>query len=464
MYTEDYEQEIDLKDLLFVLLYRWRILLLAAVIGAALLGGYKGVKGNPVETDLPQTESYQEEVENYKKEKLALETSIENLQNSMEEQSNYLAMAPLMQINPYKEAFSSADVLVEISDIRDRGLGSLLNAFENGLRNGDYIQKTAQTMETEERYVRETIRVNNNLGMDETNAPGLVLETQNEAASRGILHISVVGPDKDYTEAVMKSALNQVEELHNRFETELKAHQIRVLNQSSGEQVDRDLLNQQQTVRNNVAALQQTEKDLNTSLDGLEEPADHTSVTGSSKDVTKYVIIGFLAGGFVSVCAVAGLYIMGDKVTSDKEIMNRFHIKSLGAFSVVPKKRMFGFIDSWLRRLAGDDKIWPDDVIYEMIEANAANYAEGKKALFVTGLASQEQMAQVCEHLKAALPQTQIVSERNLVESASARRKLAEAQGVILVEERGNSKYSVIAQELELAKNVNTDVIGVIVA
>ena len=46
MYTEDYEQEIDLKDLLFVLLYRWRILLLAAVIGAALLGGYKAVKGN----------------------------------------------------------------------------------------------------------------------------------------------------------------------------------------------------------------------------------------------------------------------------------------------------------------------------------------------------------------------------------------------------------------------------------
>ena len=54
MYTEDYEQEIDLKDLLFVLLYRWRILLLAAVIGAALLGGYKAVKGNAKQMDLPQ--------------------------------------------------------------------------------------------------------------------------------------------------------------------------------------------------------------------------------------------------------------------------------------------------------------------------------------------------------------------------------------------------------------------------
>ena len=108
MYTEDYEQEIDLKDLLFVLLYRWRILLLAAVIGAALLGGYKAVKGNAQnakQTDLPQTESYQEELDNYEREKLAIETSIENLENSMDEQNHYLAEAPLMQINPYKRRF-----------------------------------------------------------------------------------------------------------------------------------------------------------------------------------------------------------------------------------------------------------------------------------------------------------------------------------------------------------------------
>ena len=103
MYTEDYEQEIDLKDLLFVLLYRWRILLLAAVIGAALLGGYKAVKGNAKQTDQPQTESYQEELDNYEGEKLVIETSIENLENSMDEQNHYLAEAPLMQINPYKD-------------------------------------------------------------------------------------------------------------------------------------------------------------------------------------------------------------------------------------------------------------------------------------------------------------------------------------------------------------------------
>ena len=452
MYTEDYEQEIDLKDLLFVLLYRWRILLLAAVIGAALLGGYKAVKGNTQQTDLPQTESYQEELDNYEREKLAIETSIENLENSMDEQNHYLAEAPLMQINPYKEAFSSADILVEISDIRDRGMGSLLKAYEYGLENGDYIQKIAEMKDSQERYVRETIRVSNSLGTYENSEAGFVFAMQDAAAARGILHIQV-----------LKAVLNQAEELHGRFAAELKAHVIRLLGQSNGEQVDKDLLDQQQSVRNNIAILQKSEKDFKTSLDGLEKPVAENAVAGSSQGLAKYVILGFLAGGFVSVCVIAGMYIMGDKVTSDKEIVNRFRIKSLGAFSVVPEKRVFGFIDSWLRRLAGDDKIWPDAVVYEMIEANAANYAEGKKALFVTGLASEKQMEQVCGHLKAALPQTQIVCERNLVESASARRKLAEAEGVILVEERGNSKYSVIAQEIELAKNVNIDVIGVIV-
>lgn len=463
MYTEDYEQEIDLKDLLFVLLYRWRILLLAAVIGAALLGGYKAVKGNTQQTDLPQTENYQEELDNYEREKLAIETSIENLENSMDEQNHYLAEAPLMQINPYKEAFSSADILVEISDITDRGMGSLLKAYEYGLENGDYIQKIAEMKDSQGRYVRETIRVSNSLGTYENSEAGFVFAMQDAAAARGILHIEVIGADSEYTEQVLKAVLNQAEELHGRFAAELKAHVIRLLGQSNGEQVDKDLLDQQQSVRNNIAILQKSEKDLKTSLDGLEKPVAENAVAGSSQGLAKYVILGFLAGGFVSVCVIAGMYIMGDKVTSDKEIVNRFRIKSLGAFSVVPEKRVFGFIDSWLRRLAGDDKIWPDAVVYEMIEANAANYAEGKKALFVTGLASEKQMEQVCGHLKAALPQTQIVCERNLVESASARRKMAEAEGVILVEERGNSKYSVIAQEIELAKNVNIDVIGVIV-
>lgn len=38
-YKEEYEQEIDLKDMLFHILYRWRSILLAMIlVGARLFG------------------------------------------------------------------------------------------------------------------------------------------------------------------------------------------------------------------------------------------------------------------------------------------------------------------------------------------------------------------------------------------------------------------------------------------
>ena len=39
------EQEIDLKDLLFFVLHKWRIVLSTALILAVLIGGYKLGKG-----------------------------------------------------------------------------------------------------------------------------------------------------------------------------------------------------------------------------------------------------------------------------------------------------------------------------------------------------------------------------------------------------------------------------------
>ena len=39
---EQYEQEIDLKDLMFAVLHKWRPVILVAVVLALVLGGAKG--------------------------------------------------------------------------------------------------------------------------------------------------------------------------------------------------------------------------------------------------------------------------------------------------------------------------------------------------------------------------------------------------------------------------------------
>ena len=92
MYTDNYEQEINLKDLLFSVLYRWRILLFAAVAGMILIGGYKALKvtGDKIATET--AEGYEEEFTRFMEERAAVEKTVRNLKASIDEQNYYICL------------------------------------------------------------------------------------------------------------------------------------------------------------------------------------------------------------------------------------------------------------------------------------------------------------------------------------------------------------------------------------
>ena len=68
-----YEQEIDLKDLLFAMLYKWRPILIAAVVLGIILGGYKAFSTYKSQNDptvIAEKEAdYQKDLEIYEKNK-----------------------------------------------------------------------------------------------------------------------------------------------------------------------------------------------------------------------------------------------------------------------------------------------------------------------------------------------------------------------------------------------------------
>ncbi|MDO4269088.1 MAG: hypothetical protein Q4C73_11505 [Eubacteriales bacterium] len=464
MYTEEYEAEIDVKDLFFSVLYQWRLLLLAAVIGAAVLGGYKTVRGSAGQTDPVALEPETEKLAQYDAEKLALEKTVGNLMNNIEEQNRYLAEAPLMQINPYKEAEATAELLVVSSEGTPENLGNVLQAYQYALGDGAYLQETAETLGTELRYLQELITVQGSRGLDgDVMINSFRVEMPEDGSTEGILSLRAIGPDSQMAERLLEAMLAEAESLQENLAVELGAHTVSLLRRSEGELVDTGLMTRQKTVRDNVSTLTDSLTAFEKKLDELTPPAAENVQQAAAKSTVKYAVIGFVAGGFAAAVAVCALYILNDKVTSEKEIVNRYRIKNLGEFSQVHRKRALGAVDDWLHRLAGDGKVWPEEAVLEMIAANVSNYADGKKTLFVTGLASEALLDKISKNLAAALPEIKIDSERDLISSASARRRLAECEGVILVEECKQSRYSLIQQELELAGNVGVEVIGVIV-
>ena len=161
MYTDNYEQEINLKDLLFSVLYKWRILLLAAVVGMMLMGGYKTLKVTENRTSTEADESYEEEFERFIEEKAAVDKTIKNLKASIDEQNRYITNAPLMQINPYNEIVSAADVIVKSKESTGSNLNSLLALYKSSLLTGDYLDKMAEENGYESRHLKELISITN---------------------------------------------------------------------------------------------------------------------------------------------------------------------------------------------------------------------------------------------------------------------------------------------------------------
>ena len=89
-----YEQEIDLKDLMFAVLHRWRPVLLVAVLLAILFGGAKAALTYRAQNDPEKVaeaeKTYRDDLELYEKNKETAERELENLKTDIENQQEYM--------------------------------------------------------------------------------------------------------------------------------------------------------------------------------------------------------------------------------------------------------------------------------------------------------------------------------------------------------------------------------------
>lgn len=459
-YNNGYEQEIDLKELMFAVLRKWRPILAAAVALAVVLGGYKSVSayraGNDEKAQKAAQKEYETELELYNKNVATCEREIENLTKDIANQQEYLEKSVLMNMSPYDvwEAKTELFVKTDYEIMPDKAYqnpdftGTILQSYQSALTSAEFIEQIAKVEELDSRYLKELVSINVGRSDNKINY---------------LLTIQVRHEDEGKAQQVLDEILDGVDHFRSQIRSSIGVHTISVVNSSVGSMVDLSLADQQKNENDRLIRLNTSLDEKQTELEGLEAPEPVVSSgNAAAKSGVKYGLIGGVLGAFAVIFFVCVAFVMSDKVYSAKELKYRFKLKILGTLPM-PGAKKAGKIDSWLSRLEGRACDKDEDREFGLIAANICNYAEGAKNLLIVGSAERSLVEQTGEKLRDKLPGLKVISGGNLLTDAESLKKLPECDSVLLVEQCGTSLYSSVELEIEKARDLGKNISGCVV-
>lgn len=279
-----------------------------------------------------------------------------------------------------------------------------------------------------------------------------------------MMNIAVAYLDEKGAGDLLEGILSEVRDEFAEMQASMGEHQVLVLNQNVTSETDLNLLSVQKSNSDMLVTLQKTLQEKEKALDELKEPTMPAALfkTTLLKSGIKYGILGGVLGAFMTVFLICVVFLMSDKLSSEKELKNRFGLKVLGVFAQKRKKRAFSGIDNWLDRLEGKTGT-AEEKVYEVLAVNVENYREDGSKLMLTGTVNDVVLQEVAGKLRPMLKGIELQVASDMNESAATLKLLPACDGIILVEERGNSKFTAIEQELEVIKSLKKKVIGCIV-
>lgn len=480
------ENEINLLDLLYHILRRWRSILIFAVLFCVLLGGFKLVKGISTfgSADLKEEQkNYKNQLEGYKLSKEHLENQVKELTDAIHDKEDYYDHSVLMKLDP-KTAYKSTVTFVvtdagEVPSVEanrdlsleiDRKMNSVLGSYVALIQNGTILRDVQKELSSklDQKYLAELIY------------------TQVDYQSR-LLHVTVVGENKKEAQAISDAVVLGLQSASVKMNTSVAPHHLELLSSyignDAGTSIPVGIISEgandgsyqtsiesiQKSYTNSITDMQNQLLDCNNQLSELEEPEPPVGASRGSvlKEGIKYGIIGFIAGAFVLAVVYALQYLLCGKLIDSDELNDRYGILLLGDYHA-PLHAHPNRIDWWIDRMNGitEDKRSVESV-YVLSAANivAQVGAEKNPKLLLMGNAKSGDFNAAATALSEKLCASgiDVITAGNVNESASAIEKLQQAEQVVLIEQRGASRQQDIQKELLTLRKLEKKIVGAIV-
>lgn len=464
------ERIITIADLIRAIIRKLWVVVAAAVIFAAIFGGYKYAKDSKAASNA--SESTTDMKVKLDDDAQAEVNNVLTIKDNLDEQQKYADNSVLMQIDPYNESLVTLQYHYSTDD-KDYS-SDLLNSYMSYVNNGGLSSDLADAgVDLDVQYISELLSCKSNsdtTGTSDSAGNNITLNSKSESFEIRIIHAN-----KDDCEGMADKAISCMNAYQQQLTSRVGAHSLTLVDQSYSRVVDNNIMTYKFDRVNSIVSMQQRIKELKEKMtadqtaiiDQYGKDAKDAKKSGSGDEKKeevhvsiskKYVVVGAAAGIVLSCLAIIILYVMRGTINKAEDIRSLYNLRVVGELDSRKKKK---------NALSGKGSGLTPEEQKELLLANlkVACTKESIDRLLISGTSIAEVPAEVKEYLVAELKKEsiEVCITDSFLTSGKALEKLAEYDHVLLIEQIGSTRYEDMSAELRICLEQQADVLGTIV-
>lgn len=442
--NDNYQEEINLKDIFFYVLRRIKKLITCGLIVGLVFSVFMGFKAYKKQIKLNEYAIISKsEYKLFEQQKDKLCAAINDRRI---ESQNYMNDSAFLSLNPYNtyEATAIYYVSTDYKIILESQLqeydytNAVLSSYEKMLKNSNVIN------EIEKKY-----------NINDLNEY-IYIYTSNH-----LLNINVFNEKEEIALGILQELQKEIPIIKKQIESTIGENTLSLVKESTLKGIESDLIDLQNSKTQKLSNILKSLNDLQTNSDKLEEPVLKASpIETGVKTGIKNSIIGFFLGFFFLAFIYCMQFVMKNVIYSTEELKNKTNIRNLGVIKADKESsKIINWINSKEKRAKFDD----NERNYRVIASNVRAYLENDNKVLLSCDFLSEKTTIFVNTLQKLLPNVQIICKGSILNNSEAINELKNCENVILLLECNKSTYKPIFDEKEKLKDLNKKLLGSIV-
>ncbi|MCD8241951.1 MAG: hypothetical protein LUD73_06175 [Lachnospiraceae bacterium] len=482
---ENTDEVIDLVDLLFYLLKKWKMLLVLLVIGGLLGAGVcalKAVQTRDAAAAASQTE-WSADSYDIDDDVIAQMETAGQYRRLYLSQLAYLDSSILMQLDP--NGFYTGKLTYYISAGEDTDL--VLSLYQNLINDDTTLEelREASGFDCELSYIQELLSCSasdlTELAPERDKQYSSDVNIYSDAAATNTVVLKVVAPDEESCSAMLAILREKAEELDQQCAASYENYSAVTVNDSVQETADSAYLTWRNLSMTRLYTYLTNEQKLEEEFSSTEldyyhhvyytETLENIGSTAETSDVEaetdtdtkislslsgmkKWVLIGAVVGLFIWACWFGLSYLLDKSIRTYGEAKDYYRVPMLGRLNAGSSraKGIDGLIDSLHSRVKGSS----DTIPYVISAINTI----GDERTVVCGNVEYEEVQSVMDAFRENC--AQLETDDFAGKSVQALERVKEAGREILLVRIGKTKKADVRRELEICRMQQIKVVGMV--